>query len=79
MPHRPASGYRAEARRRLTRHVVPARSVVPALAAAGGRVAVAARVALVLALVSGVEERRVAPGDAAAALNKTAAAAEKGR
>ena len=70
-------GAHAGARRRLTAHIAPSeprrrRWLLPA---AG--VAVAAAAALALALTSGVEERRVAPGDAAAALNQAADAAEE--
>lgn len=74
----PVGGARSAARQRLTTHISPPapprrRWLLPA-----GGVAVAATVAVALALTSGVEERQVAPGDAVAALNKAADAAEHG-
>jgi hypothetical protein len=78
-PAAAAGDARADARRRLTAHIAPPerprrRWLVPA-----GGLAVAAAAAVAIALTSGVEDRRVAPGDAAAALNQAADAAEQGR
>lgn len=68
---------RSAARQRLSAHISPPdppqrRWLLPA-----GGLAIAAAAAVTIALTSGVQERELAPGDAAAALNQAAEAAEQ--